>query len=109
MDINPIGNANNRYYGTLIANTQRVTADVTLTNLDYVVFCDTDAAAITVTLPAGMEGYHYKICNCGSSGNDVTVDPQGTENLYGAGAGVASTLSDGEVINIHFNETEGWW
>lgn len=77
--------------------------------LDHIIFCDTDAGAIEVDLAAGVEGRSLKIINCGSSGNDVTVDPNGTEQLYGAGAGVASTLADGEVIDIHYNATEGWW
>lgn len=33
----------------------------------------------------------------------------GTEQIYGGGAGVAFVLSDGEVIDIDFNITEGWW
>lgn len=76
---------------------------------DHIVYCDTDAGVITANLPAGVEGTNYKLINCGSSGNDLTIDPQAGENLYGAGAGVASTLADGEVININYNATEGWW
>jgi hypothetical protein len=97
------------YTSGRIANTSRYTTTQTLGATDHIVFCDTDGAVWTLTLPAGVEGTHYKIINCGSSGNDLTVDPDGTEQLYGGGAGVAQTLSDGEVINIHYNATEGWW
>ena len=76
---------------------------------DLVIFCDTDGGAIEVDLEAGIDGRHCKLINCGSSGNDLTVDPNGTEELYGEGAGVASTLDDGEVIDIHFDSTEGWY
>jgi len=76
---------------------------------DTVIFCDTDGGAITVNLPAGVQGTHLKIINCGSSGNDVTVDPNGTEQLFGAGAGVASTLADGENIDIHYDAVEGFY
>lgn len=76
---------------------------------DHVIYCDTDAGAITANLPAGVEGTNYKLINCGGSGNDLTVDPNGTEQLCGAGAGVASALTDGEVIDIHYNAAEGWW
>jgi hypothetical protein len=73
---------------------------------DRVIFCDTDAGAITVDLPAGISGTHLKIVNTGSSGNDVTVDGHSAENVYGA---LTQLLSDGEVIDIHYETTEGWW
>jgi len=87
----------------------RYTTTQTLDSDDHIVFCDTDGGAWTLSLSAGIAGTHYKIINCGSSGNDLTVDPNGTEQLYGAGAGVASTLVDGEVIDIHYDVTEGWF
>ena len=95
-----------------IFNTTRIintASPYTILATDHVIFCDTDGGAIEVDLPAGVEGTHYKLINCGSSGNDLTVDPDGTEQLYSAGAGVASTLADGEVISIHYNATEGWF
>jgi hypothetical protein len=76
---------------------------------DRVIYCDTDGGAITANLPAGSEGKNYKIINVGSSGNDVTVDPNGSEQLFGGGAGVSFSLGDAEIINIHYNSTEGWW
>ncbi|MCP4988362.1 MAG: hypothetical protein GY928_20620 [Colwellia sp.] len=96
--------------GGQVNSTTRITSTpYTALATDDIIYCDTDSAAITVNLPAGVNGTHYKIINCGNSGNDLTVDPNGTEQLYGAGAGVASTVSDGEVINIHYEATEGWW
>jgi len=77
--------------------------------VDHVIFCDTDGGAITLNLPAGIKGKTYRIVNCGSSANDVTVDPNGTEQLFGAGAGVAHTLADGESIIIHYHPDEDWW
>ena len=50
-----------------------------------------------------------KFVNCGSSGNDVTVDPNGSEQIYNGGAGVAAVAEDGEVLNITFETTEHWW
>jgi hypothetical protein len=93
-------------------NTTRIDHTVSPYNVaavDAVLFCDTDGGAITANLPAGVEGMHHKLANVGSSGNDLTVDPNGAEELYGAGAGVAATLADGEVIDIHYNATEGWF
>jgi hypothetical protein len=74
---------------------------------DEIIFCDTDPGAVEVDLPAGVQGTHIKIINCGI--NDVTVDPNGTEQLFGAGAGVASTLATGENIDIHYDAIEGWY
>jgi hypothetical protein len=49
------------------------------------------------------------VINCGSGSHDVTLDPNGTEQIYGGGAGVALTLHDGEKADLHFETIEGWW
>lgn len=85
----------------------RVTGDTTLDTTHCNVFCDTDGGAITITLPAGSAGRVYRIINCGSSGNDVTVTPDGSELLTGANA--SRTLSDKSVIILTYETTEGWW
>ena len=94
--------------GGRITGTSRYTTTQTLDAEDNVVFCDTDGGAFTIDLPIGVEGTHYKIINCGSGGNDLTVDADttGSSTVYGA---TTAELSDGEVINIHYNATEGWW
>lgn len=102
----------NTYIQTLVGRihkTTRITGATTLTASHHVVLCDTDGGAFTVTLPAGVEGTNYRLINCGSSGNNLTVDPDGTEQILGGGAGVATTVTDGNSINIHYNATEGWW
>ena len=82
----------------------------TILPTDDVLFCDTSSDAITVNLPAGTGGQHFVIKNAGTSGNDVTVDPNGTEELYGAGAGIAHVMIDGENIDIHYSSgLTGWW
>jgi len=90
-----------------VRKTTRLTGATTLTALHHIVFCDTDGGAFTVSLPVGVEGTHYKIICCGT--NTLTVDPNGSEELFGAGVGVASTLEEGEIINIHYNSVEGWF
>jgi hypothetical protein len=89
-----------------IVNTTRVTAAYTADATDHIIFADTDGGAFTVTLPAGVEGTHYKIVNCGSSGNALTVDGDGAETVWGA---ATATLNDGDILNLHYNATEGWW
>jgi len=92
-----------------IAKVIRVDA-VTAITPDYgVYFCDTTGGTFAVTLPAGIDGAHYKIINTGVAGEILTVTPQAGEGLFGAGLGVSSILSDGEVIDIHFESAEGWW
>jgi len=76
---------------------------------DCVLFFDTDSGAIEADLPAGVQGKHYKLVNCGTGGNALTVDPNGNEEVYGAGAGVAKTVADGVVLDIHFDAVEGWF
>jgi len=80
----------------------------TILPTDDVLYCNTDGGTITANLPAGTGGQHFKIINTGT--NTLTVDPNGTEELYGAGAGVAQTLIKGENIDIHYSSgLGGWW
>lgn len=89
--------------------TRLVAADSPYTVLIYdeVIFCDTDGGAITVNLPEGRPGLGFRIINCGSSLNDVTVNPYGSELLDGINT--SKTLSDSSVIDICYETTEGWW
>lgn len=84
----------------------RITVDTTLDDTYDVVFCDTDGGAITVTLPAGSDGDNFRIINCGSSGNNVTITPNGSELLLGCDG--SQTFYDAEVIDLIYEETEGW-
>lgn len=88
-----------------IINTTRVTGNTTLDATHHSVFCDTDGGAITITLPAGVDGTLYIIKNVGSSGNDVTLTPNGAETIDGAASG---TLVDKESFILIYETTEGW-
>ena len=89
-------------------NTTRVTSSpYAVLSTDNNIFCDTDGGAITVNLPAGVNGTKYRVINCGSSGNNVTLTPNGTELLFGANAGYA--ITDGNRELIVYETTEGWW
>jgi hypothetical protein len=92
--------------GDIVYSTTRVTEAYTALSTDEVIFCDTDGGAYTLDLPAGVEGKHYKIINCGSSSNDLTVDGDGGETVYGE---TTQILYDGEVVDLHYNAVEGWY
>lgn len=97
--------------GGMIVNTTRLIntdSPYTVLATDYFIICDTDTGAIEIDLPAIVEGTTMRVANVGSSGNDVTIDPNGTQTIAGQGAGVAFTLHDGEDLIITGNTTEGW-
>ncbi len=89
-----------------IVNTTRQTTTYTALVTDHEIFCDTDGGAFTLTLPVGADGQTFRIINCGSSGNDLTIDGSGAENVRGA---ATQTVSDSEIMIITFETTEEWW
>lgn len=94
-----------------IVNTTRIDdgdSPYTVLATDHNIFCDTDGGAITVNLPAGIDGTYYRIINCGSSGNDVTQYANGVEKLFGV-ASVGDTIGDKEARIVVYETTEGWW
>lgn len=93
--------------GLFIQTTRITSSPYTALRTDDDIFVDTDGGAITINLLAGIDGKKYRIINTGSSGNDVTVAPNGAELLTGANA--SRTLSDSSVIILTYEPTEGWW
>jgi len=91
--------------GAGVVNTTRVTANYVALVTDSAIFCDTDGGAFTLTLPAGVDGQRFMITNCGSSGNDLTVDGNAAETINGS---ATMTLIDEDSIIIVFETTEEW-
>jgi hypothetical protein len=85
----------------------RYTTTQTLDETDYEVFCNTDGSAWTVSLPAGIHGTTYRIINTGTSGNLLTITPNGSENLIGVNSNYFR--KDGETLIITYNATDGWY
>ena len=80
----------------------------TITDVDQVLFCNTNAGAITATLPAGTDRRWIRLINVGSAGNDVTLNPDGTELLNGVNS--SETISDEEIlIEVYESSLTGWW
>jgi len=73
---------------------------------DYDVACNTDGGAWTLSLPAGVEGTYYRITNTGTSSNNLTITPNGVENLIGVNS--SFILADNETLIIIYDATDGW-
>ena len=95
--------------GTTVSTTRITSADspYTVLDTDSRIFADTDGGAITINLQAGTDGRELRIINCGSSGNLLTIAPNGAELLTGVNA--SRTLSDSSIIIITYETTEGWY
>ena len=84
----------------------RVTANPIPTESNKIFMCDTDGGAFLFSLPAGRTGMSYRIANVGSSGNSVSITPDGLELLLGENSPL--DLLDGDVLDIVYEATEGW-
>lgn len=91
----------------MVLSTSRYTSTQTLGIEEYVIFCDTDGGGFTINLPAGTDGKAYRIINTGTSGNAVTLAPNGTNLLFGVNASMS--IYDGEVFDVVYETTEGWF
>ena len=90
-----------------IKGTTRVTTTYTILVTDEIVVGNTDGGAFTATLPAGAQGRTFRVINSGSTGLDLTLAPNGAEDLIGANTNF--TLHDGESIEITYDTTDGWY
>lgn len=76
---------------------------------DHTLTVDTDLQPITILLPelaSGNQNRYFRIINVGTSGNDITITPFGTDDLTGFNA--SRTLSDRSRL-ILAGTTKGWW
>ena len=116
----PLGAGNPRFPDTwikwfvFISNTlsaisgkSRSTSDTTINNTAYHWLGNTDGGGFTYILPAGTDGEQYRIVNIGTSGNTLTITPNGSEKLLGVNS--SDTLSDGESLVIVYDNIDGWW
>ena len=98
----------------MVSNTVR---ELTITNTsastypqttnDDVIICDTSSNAVEVDLLAVASARDIVLTIVRNGGNNVTVDPNGSEEINGGGAGTPYTLSsDRDTIRIIQNGTE---
>jgi hypothetical protein len=95
------------FKGGMINKIDRFISDTTLDATHHVVFVDTDGGAVTITLPAIVNGTQYRIVNVGTSGNAVALIPDGSELLLSLNESFC--LLDGDVLIINGEDTEGWY
>jgi hypothetical protein len=95
------------FKGGMINKIDRVTSNTTLDATYHVVFTDTDGGVVTITLPEGVNGTQYRIANVGTSGNTLTLSPDGPDLLLSLNEDYC--LLDGDVLIINFEDTEGWF
>ena len=82
-------------------------ATFTGTAHDDVILCDTSSNAVEVDLLPVATARAVILTIVRKGANNVTVDPDGSEEINGEGAGVPFTLStDRDVIRILHNGTE---
>ncbi len=93
-------------FGRIKTVTRKTTTYVILVT-DSVIFGNTDGGAWTATLPAGVSGQTYRIINSGSSGNILTVTPNGSEHLLGVNS--SFNLFDAEALDLTYDATDGWY
>jgi len=84
-----------------------ITQNHTVTTGDHTIFANATSTNITVTLPtaANIMGRQYAIKRVDSSGNSVTIDPDGSETIEGAST---MTLDVGRSVVIQ-SDNNNWW
>lgn len=68
---------------------------------------DTDGGSFAVSLISGVDGDTLKVVNTGTSGNRLTVTPDGTDLLLGTNT--TFILDDGEALELTYQIVEGWF
>lgn len=92
----------------LTVNTTRVTSSpYTILSSDNTIVADTDGGDLTINLPPGVDGKTYTIKNVGTSGNVVTLHPNGADLLIGLNEDYV-ILDRGDDEEITYETTEGW-
>jgi len=99
------GTGNQNIYSTKTI----VSGNTTLTNSDFVIFCQSSVTSITLTLPiAPVDGQVYKIKDVDNAlVNNITIDGNG-KNIDGSSTALINTQKGG--IEIVFDQTlDGWY
>jgi hypothetical protein len=95
----------------IIKNTTHITTSpYEIAEDDEDVFFDTDAfgGPMVANLREGVDGTNYRLVNTGvTGGHRVTLNPFGTENLFGVNASEFMAMQ--EKLLVTFDEESGGW
>lgn len=89
-----------------VTNVAFADSPYTITADDEEIFFDTSGGDIVANLPAGSEGRNFRLLNVSSSGNKVTLNPDGTELLFGD---TVEYIYDAEALIITYDTDFGWY
>lgn len=95
-------------YNTINIDSSDSPYTITRANLEYLglnLVCDTTGGAIVVNYPAGVANDNIRASNAGASGNNVTLNANGSEKIRGLSS---QTLLDGDVLNTIFGTVKYW-
>ena len=95
--------------GKRIKNKVRVTfGDTPYTITEgHEILANTDGGGVTTNLPVGVDGRALRIVNTGTSGNMVTICPNGVEHLIGVNTNFF--LRDGDALLAVYDVIDGWY
>ena len=102
LDITGIAKTEGRRKKTIVVSTTPYSVQPS----DEVVYFDTDSIAITANLPEGTDGEQHRLVNVGTSGNNVTINPNGIELLFGDSS---QYLADAEALDMSYLSSKGWF
>lgn len=94
--------------GSAITSSIRITvanSPYTVSDAGINLVCNTDGGAIIVNYPEGVQGVPIRVVNVGRSGNNVTLNGNGSELID---KGASKVLVDGAVYDSRFDTVEGW-
>lgn len=77
----------------------------TVSRTNEVIYVDA-SFDVDINLLSGIDGEQHRIINSGTSGNIVTINPNGLETIFGESS---VSVYNGEVFDISYETTEGWY
>jgi len=103
--IDDLGNITS--YPSVYPKITRQTVNFTINDQFYQWNGNTDGGNLTCDLPAGVQNRAHRIVNTGTSGNTLTITPNGLEKLLGVNS--SFILTDGQILIIGYDEVDGWY
>ena len=81
----------------------------TVNTNEHVVLVDPNGSNVVLNLPAGVDQKRFHITNISTTGNTVTVTPNGTEQINRKGSGTGWVLNADSAISPIYVATDSTW